>query len=304
MPFPFFFNPPPSPQAQERAARWEAERIEHVKHTAIPWDPKGWKRNWAIQAATYTPGINLFPRLKSILPQDWRNADELNKKTAKSPSGKFIYVNQLVPAFTKLNCFRGSVHGTVAFDGPVIVPALFELDAYRNIPISPWMSLTPQEIVTLAPGTKIAKGHTIIVGLGLGYQLIEVSKKKSVHTITLVERNAELVKWLLPRIRKHMGPVKLNVVISGAWTVTDKIYHLSWDPYWHRYVLPSKFTRITTPKSSCVLLDLVSQYGVDVVLVDTFPNYGNNDIEDYIPEAIRPPGVKWWIWGSAKIGAV
>ena len=102
------------------------------------------------------------------------------------------------------------------------------------------MSLTPMEMVTLRGGIRFAKKHTVVAGLGLGHQLIEVSRKKSVKKITLVESSQELVDWLLPRIKTFMGDAKLKVVVGDA-------------------------------------KKLVPKMTADVALIDIFRSYGSND---------------------------
>ncbi len=87
------------------------------------------------------------------------------------------------------------------WDGPVSIPALHERLSYNKDHWDqvPWMSLTPMEMMTMRHGTKRARGRVIVAGLGLGHQLIEVSKRKQVKEIVLVEKSQELVDWILPR---------------------------------------------------------------------------------------------------------
>ena len=44
-----------------------------------------------------------------------------------------------------------------------------------------------------------------VAGLGLGYQLIEISKRPQVTRLTLVEKSRSIVDWLLPVITPHLG---------------------------------------------------------------------------------------------------
>ena len=92
----------------------------------------------------------------------------------------FLYCVKTLPKGVQLATYYGKSRGSVIFDGPVFIPAIHERDSFDL-----WMSLTPMEMITLRGGVRAAKGHTVVAGLGLGYQLIEISKKKSVKKVTL-----------------------------------------------------------------------------------------------------------------------
>ena len=81
------------------------------------------------------------------------------------------------------------------FDRPFSYSALFE---GKNL----WMSLNPNEINTMASSIERAKGRALVLGLGMGYITYMLSNKKSISSITVVERNKENIalfkKYLLP----------------------------------------------------------------------------------------------------------
>ena len=154
--------------------------------------------------------------------------------------------------------------GHVVWDDEIAVPILFERGKYQT---ELWMSLTPNEIMTLRPGTKLAKGHTVVTGLGMGWQLCEVLRKKTVKKVTLVEISQELHDWIGPRIKR--------MVTSDEWSkLTVEIGDV------HK-VLPG--------------------VKADVALLDHFPGYGHNGFEARALMS-RCPGIpKWWAWGSAGL---
>ncbi len=125
------------------------------------------------------------------------------------------------------------------------------------------MSLTPAELMTLRPGTRMAKGHTIIAGLGLGHQLIEVAKRLPVKRVTVVELDEELADWIMPVIRPHLRK-KVDVVIGDAYEVIPKLKG-------------------------------------DVALIDIFPGYGDGFRR--VEELRRAsPGIKkFWGWGTSEM---
>ena len=110
---------------------------------------------------------------------------------------------------------------TVVFDGDIEIPILFEREApggaWRKYP---WMSLTPAELLTLRPGTKLAKGRVVIAGLGPAHQLLEVGKRRAVKEITVVERSEELVNLIMPRamaVLAEHGRTQVRVVGGDAF---------------------------------------------------------------------------------------
>ncbi len=127
------------------------------------------------------------------------------------------------------------------------------------------MSLTPMEMITLRPGIKLAKGEVVIGGLGLGYQLVEVSKRKQVKKITLVEIDQGIVDNILPRLLPMLDhPVDEGIVGS--------------------------------------VYDVMPTLKADVALIDVFKTYGNNEYKQYrLRETCKNIG-NIWCWGTAKVG--
>ncbi len=203
---------------------------------AIDWTPDiKWAPELTIRGASY-PTRSLFA-VKPCGPDINKTGGD---EVALSPDHTFAYCEKLIPAGTALQTLYGRRVGNVIFDAPVVVPALHERERFSaRYEFLPWMSLTPMEMITLRPGTQRAKGHVVIAGLGLGHQLIEVSRRKQVKRLVLVERSRELCGWLLPKITPHLGRPIDDIVIGDA--------------------------HIELPKLEA-----------DVALVDIFPDYGGN----------------------------
>ena len=122
-----------------------------------------------------------------------------------SPSGAYLYTNRILPAgrCLKLALSPGQ-EGTVEFDGDVVIPTLFDLSGQNP---DPWMSLTPQEMITQRPGIRRATGTVLVGGLGLAWFLRKVHDRDEVERVILVERCQELIDWygndlcrLLPKV--------------------------------------------------------------------------------------------------------
>jgi len=250
---------------QQQYKEREAARKRMLATPSEPWTPDiKWKPVLHIQVESYRWFVrDLFPEATEVLPgEDFAR----HKCMVLSPSGRFCYAKKILPPNGMLATLSGRKHGHVFFDAPVMIPMLFERkqsgERFYDFPEEPWMSLTPMELFSLRPGTKLTKGHTVIAGLGLGHQLIEVSHRPTVRAITLVEKNPELVSWLLPRIRTHMDPrVPLRVIVGSAY-------------------------------------DIVPQLTADVALIDIFPRYGGNR-ETWRYKTRGCPAIgRVWVWGG------
>jgi hypothetical protein len=245
--------------------------MERIKR-AEPWDPEmKWEYRLTLQAKTYKP-LSLF----DVPPMASNDVNDATlRQTVHSPKKQFCYVEKRLKTGTRLQTVNGRRRGDVMWDGPVVIPALHERDHHckDRWDVNPWMSITPMEIMTLRPGTRRAKGRTIVAGLGLGYQLIEVSKRKQVKELVLLEKSAELVEWLLPRIKPLLHCELKDVVIGDAYKKLPKMK-------------------------------------ADVALIDIFRSYGANKFEKLVPVSahrnefvpVECSDIKSiWCWGRASL---
>lgn len=255
------------PQVQLSPAQLRAladDYRERLKH-CVPWSPAiKWEHKLNIVGDTYEV-LELFP---GVTASD-APVDELHRgQYVDSPGGRFRYCVRLHRRGVPMLTWWGAEVGTVVFDSDVIIPALYQA---REDPgpgetpwnEAPWMSITPGEIMTLRPGTRMAKGKVIIAGLGLGHQLIEVSKRLQVKRIVVVEIDQELVDWILPVIKPHVRK-PVEVVVGDAFVEIPKLTG-------------------------------------DIALVDTFPGYGDG-FKVVQQLARNSPGIKkFWGWGTSEM---
>ena len=201
-----------SPASIKRRREYEKEKAKEMVSRAVHFDPKmRWQKELCITAASYNEWLAeqfLFPDLQAV---PTRNAfkEPRDHPHILSPGGDMMYIHhRTFPGKTALQTLYGKNEGTVWFTGPVTFPVLLRAIsgkfALRDNNV--WMSLTPMEIFTLRGGTRRAKGHVVVAGLGLGYQLMEVCRRPQVKRVTLVEIDRALMDWLLPVIRRKLGP--------------------------------------------------------------------------------------------------
>jgi len=190
----------------------------HPRCYPFPSEPKDWTPDMKWEKG-------LFLKAKSYQP------DLLYDKDTKK--GRFIYTNKLLPKGKALQIYKGRQEGGVKFDDDIWIPSIFE---HKIEGRNPWMSLTPNELITLRGGTRRARGHVIVAGLGLGYQLTQVMKRRQVEHVTIVEREQDVVDLVLPKLKLAKS---FDLIIDDAEKVLPKL-------------------------------------SADVALIDIFENYGYN----------------------------
>lgn len=255
-------------EQQERQEQEMSRRLEQ----AVPWTPKlPWAPKLTIEASTW-PTWRLF----DVEPTKHANVNHEaypDGKFVYSPNGQFLFCLKTLPPQAKILTLQGSRRGDVMFNGPVNIPCLHERvqsgGAWRE---DPWMSITPMEVMTQRPGTKLAKGHVVVAGLGLGWGLVEAFKKKSVTKVTLVERSQELVDWIMPALAPRLRGMgkDFDTIVGDA-------------------------------------RDVLGDFKADVALIDIFKGYGGNTFH-----TTRRPEDRFsggpprnipvvWCWGTAPL---
>ena len=214
--------------AERRAEELEEERGEAArKAEAVPWDPNmKFQTSLRIQGSTYNPR-SLF-RVKPCRADEsdtnrcWENG---KRKFKLSPTGRWGYTERILRPGGLLQFFTGKRRGMITFDSEVLIPIL-----HRGKTISggrqywereAWMSFTPMEIFSLRPGIRLARGHTVVAGLGMGYQLEQVCAKRNVTRVTLVEESQEIVDWILPKLDLHGTTV--DVLVGDAYDIVPTL---------------------------------------------------------------------------------
>ena len=99
-----------------------------------------------------------------------------------------------------------------------------------------WMSLNPNEIETMKPYIKKGKGNVLVLGLGMGYVPYMMSFKEDVKSITIVEKDKEIIelfkKVLLPQF---VNKNKIKIIEDDAISYLNKNnkYDYIFADLWH-----------------------------------------------------------------------
>ncbi len=81
-----------------------------------------------------------------------------------------------------------------------------------------WMSLSPHEIESQEPGCLCASGHTVIMGLGMGWIALNAALNPAVQRVTVVERDRDVIDlFTAAGIADQVPPgIKAKIVIDHA----------------------------------------------------------------------------------------
>ena len=80
-----------------------------------------------------------------------------------------------------------------------------------------WMSLNPNEIETMKPFVNKGKGHILVLGLGMGYVPFMLSLKNCVKSITIVERDQNIIDLFNSLIwPKFTNKEKIKIIKDDA----------------------------------------------------------------------------------------
>ena len=86
-----------------------------------------------------------------------------------------------------------------------------------------WMSLNPNEIETMKPFIDKGKGHVLVLGLGMGYVPFMLSLKDEVTSITVIEKDPEIIalfnKLIYPNFNKKE---KIKIIQDDAFNYLSK----------------------------------------------------------------------------------
>lgn len=104
--------------------------------------------------------------------------------------------------------------------GVVGLPALLR-DAQGDGQVwDTWMSLSPHEIESQELGVRYAHGHSVVMGLGMGWVAANIALNPRVSKVTVIERDPEVIE-LFTQVQNFAGlpaeaRAKLNLVEADA----------------------------------------------------------------------------------------
>ncbi len=112
-----------------------------------------------------------------------------------------------------------------------------------------WMSMTPSEIESQEIGLQAASGHTVVMGLGMGWLAANAALRPTVDHVTVVERDPDIIALVdaagvfaqLPQLARD----KIEIVQADAfaWRPSTPVDNLQAD-IWERFIEPGKLAAV------------------------------------------------------------
>lgn len=101
-----------------------------------------------------------------------------------------------------------------------------------------WMTVTPNEIETMREAVEAARGRVLTFGLGLGYFAYMAARCDGVESVTVVERDREVIELFRKMILPHFPtPEKIRIVEGDAFEFADRLidgeFDLIFTDIWH-----------------------------------------------------------------------
>lgn len=157
----------------------------------------------------------------------------INFKNIKSSKWKFEYKTYKPYAafvFNDLRCINDKLYPSIGyFTKEYKYPCCYENDRE-------WMMITPNEIETMTKPINEAYGNVLTYGLGLGYYAYMVSLKDNVNSITIVEKDNEIIslfnKYILPQF-ENKNKIKIINMDAFKYFKKDIYYDYVFVDIWH-----------------------------------------------------------------------
>ncbi len=214
--------------------------------TPVPFDPNfKWERRITFTADSYTKWLkDTFPIIKTLTPISRNEALEKSIDQYGIEVGdKVLYLLSMpmwdyqasyffsTPRLTRvgLSIYRGNTEGTVYFDKAIVIPVLADSSS-----LEPWMSLTPNEILTLRGSIRRAKNDTAIAGLGMGWVARKILERKQVNKLTIYEKCSEVAEYFGRPLTEDFGD-RVSIACCDAYAADWMKHDVAlWD-IWSSY---------------------------------------------------------------------
>ncbi len=104
-----------------------------------------------------------------------------------------------------------------------------------------WMFITPNEVITMAPHVEAAFGRVLTYGLGLGYYAFLTARRDEVESVTVVERDGDLIglfnRYILPQFGEAGKKIRIVQADAFDYAATRMgeggFFHYVFTDLWH-----------------------------------------------------------------------
>lgn len=161
----------------------------------------------------------LFKSVKRLSPEEYlKNPFLANIKIPQTKEENWDF------GYQTYEPYEGFIYRDFVFTGDYVeIPQIGYFDEKFSFPTvyengREWMAIKPNEIETMKKPIAVARGNALVYGLGLGYFAYMISQKDDVCSVTVVERDENVIKLF----EKHILPQfpykeKITIVKNDAF---------------------------------------------------------------------------------------
>ncbi len=160
----------------------------------------------------------LFKGIKRLSPEEYlKNPYFSNIKIPKIKAGNWDL------GYQSYEAYEGFIYKDLEIKGYTEIPQIGYFDEEFSFPTvyengREWMAIKPNEIETMKVPIEKARGSVLVYGLGIGYFAYMVSQKESVESVTVVERDGDVISlfesYILPQFPNK---AKIKVIKADAF---------------------------------------------------------------------------------------
>lgn len=143
--------------------------------------------------------------------------------------------------YLKYKPYEAFIYDDLLIDGEIEIPQIgyFE-EEFEYLAVlengKEWMLITPNEINTMKQVVDSVSGNVVTFGLGLGYFAYMASEKENVSSVTVVERDRNVIElftsYILPQF-KYKDKIKIVNEDAFDFASTMEGYNYAFVDLWH-----------------------------------------------------------------------
>ena len=164
----------------------------------------------------------LFKSIKRLSPEEY----------LKNPFLETVKIHEIKEGnwdlgYQSYEAYEGFIYRDLETVGYTEIPQVGYFDEKFSFPTvyengREWMAIKPNEIETMRAPIEKAQGRVLVYGLGIGYFAFMVSQKQNVESVTIIERDENVISLF----KKHILPQfpnknKITVVRSDAFEYAE-----------------------------------------------------------------------------------
>lgn len=197
------------------------------------------------------------------------------------PSYKEGIIGDWKISYTGTNLLRGYYSGGTMIQN---MPVLLKKDSKDPELWNTWMSLTPVEMESQEFGIRAAEGHSVVMGLGMGWVAINMALKREVKSVTVIELDPDVIELfyksgaldsLIPEVQNKIKIINTNAM---EWIPETTINFLYTD-IWLKFAEPQTIRQVKEMQHN-IQAEKIYIWGQEIFIYNALKQEGRLDLLD------------------------